>query len=95
MAKVMTTRPKVVKLPPIAEKGRLNLIGKFVFQKCVYLLVECSLKSKVHKGHGLSRISGISFNCIRICHRRGWDKNRCIKDLTLKILYLNIVIFKF
>lgn len=62
MAKVMTTRPKVVKLPPIAEKGRLNLIGKFVFQKCVYLLVEYGLKSKVHKGHGLSRISGISFN---------------------------------
>lgn len=27
MAKVMTTRPKVVKLPPIAEKGRLNLIA--------------------------------------------------------------------
>lgn len=62
MAKVMTTRPKVVKLPPIAEKGRLNLIGKFVFQKGVYLLVEYGLKSKVHKGHGLSRISGISFN---------------------------------
>lgn len=62
MAKVMTTRPKVVKLPPIAEKGRLNLTGKFVFQKCVYLLVEYSLKSKVHKGRGLSRVSGISFN---------------------------------
>lgn len=60
MAKVMTTRPKVVKLPPIAEKGRLNLIGKFVF--FVYLLVEYGLKSKVHKGHDLSRISGISFN---------------------------------
>lgn len=45
MAKVMTTRPKVVKLPPIAEKGRLNLIGKFVFKKSVYLLVEYGLKS--------------------------------------------------
>lgn len=38
MAKVMmTTRPKVVKLPPIAEKARLNLIGEFVFENSVYL----------------------------------------------------------
>lgn len=37
MAKVMTTRPKVVKLPPIAEKGRLNLIGKIVFKNmCIF-----------------------------------------------------------
>lgn len=57
MSKVMmTTRPKVVKLPPIAEKGRLNLIGEFVFENSVYLLVEYGLKFDIHKGHGSSRI---------------------------------------
>lgn len=57
MAKVMmTTRPKVVKLPPIAEKARLNLIGKFVFENSVYLPLEYGLKFDIQKGHCSSRI---------------------------------------
>lgn len=93
MAKVMmTTRPKVVKLPPIAEKARLNLIGEFVFENSVYLPLEYGRKFDIQKGHGSSRIR---FMYYYLCHRRDRDKNTRIKDLTSKILYFIILIFKF